>query len=62
MSKSEKFAVGVDLGGTNIKIGIVSESGKIYKRISLKTDAAKGTKEVVKNIKYGIKQILKGNK
>jgi glucokinase len=62
MSKSEKFAVGVDLGGTNIKIGIVSEGGKIYKKISLKTNASKGSKEVVKNIKNGIKQILTGNK
>lgn len=62
MAKSEKHAIGVDLGGTNIKIGIVSQSGKIVLTTSLKTDAHLGPKMVIKNIKNGITEILKGNK
>lgn len=62
MAKSEKYAIGVDLGGTNIKIGIVSNSGKIISTTSLKTDAQLGPKTVIKNIKKGISEILKNNK
>lgn len=62
MAKSEKFAIGVDLGGTNIKIGIVSEDGKIISKTSVKTEAQDGPKVVIKNIKKGIDEILKTNK
>jgi glucokinase len=62
MAKSEKYAVGVDLGGTNIKIGIVSQKGKILEKISLNSKAEGGPEKVVKQIKAGIKEILAGNK
>ena len=62
MSKSDKYAVGVDLGGTNIKFGIVSQKGKILKKISLSCKAEAGPDKVVKQIKNGIKEILSGNK
>ena len=61
MPKSARYAVGVDLGGTNIKIGIVSETGSIIKKTSIKTVAEDGAKAVVKNIKKGIQDILKNN-
>lgn len=62
MAKQIKAAIGVDLGGTNIKIGIVSSNGKILKRISVKTEAHQGHEKVIENIKSGIKDILKNNK
>lgn len=62
MAKAEKYAVGVDLGGTNIKIGIVSQKGKIVEKISLSSKADGGPEKVVKQIKIGIKEILNGNK
>lgn len=62
MSKSEKYAVGVDLGGTNIKIGIVSQKGKILEKVSLNSKAEGGPEKVVKQIKAGIKEILAGNR
>lgn len=62
MGKSIKYAIGVDLGGTNIKIGIVSESGKLVKSLSIKTEAELGPKKVVSNILSGIKQVLSKNK
>lgn len=62
MAKSEKYAIGVDLGGTNIKIGIVSEKGKIIEKVSLSSKADLGPEKVIKQIKIGIKEILSKNK
>ena len=62
MAKTDKYAVGVDLGGTNIKIGIVSDKGKLVKNISVKTDANGGPKKVISNIIKGIEEILSKNK
>lgn len=57
-----RHAVGVDLGGTSIKIGIVSSEGKILKKVSLNTEAEKGPDYVIKQIKKGIDSILVANK
>ena len=62
MAKTEKYAVGVDLGGTNIKIGIVSDKGKLVKSISIKTEADCGPKNVIANIIKGVELILAKNK
>ena len=62
MAKTEKYAVGVDLGGTNIKIGIVSDKGKLVKSISIKTEADCGPKTVITNIVKGVETILAKNK
>lgn len=62
MPKSEKYAVGVDLGGTNIKIGIVSQKGKLVEKISLSSKADGGPEKVIKQIKIGIEEILSNNK
>lgn len=58
MKKSANIAIGVDLGGTNIKIGLVSDSGKLLKKQSIKTEAEKGPDQIIQNIKTGIKEIL----
>ncbi len=62
MPKSERYAIGVDLGGTNIKVGIVSQKGKIVKKTSLETLAADGPESVINQIKKGVKQIRQKNK
>lgn len=62
MPKSDKYAVGVDLGGTNVKVGIVSQEGKIIKKLSLNTFANVGPVEVITQIKKGVREILTGNK
>ncbi len=62
MPKSDKYAIGVDLGGTNIKIGIVSEKGTIIKKNSLDTLASGGPESVISQIKKGVKGILQKNK
>ncbi len=58
MSKQEKYAVGVDLGGTNVKVGIVSQNGKIIKKVSVETKAQGGPEKVIQQIKKGIDEVL----
>ena len=62
MAKSIKYAIGVDIGGTNIKVGIVSDKGKLVKNISVKTEADGGPKKVIANIIKGVESILVKNK
>jgi glucokinase len=62
MPVKEKYAVGVDLGGTNIKIGIVSQKGKLIKKTSVKSFADRGPQAVIDQIKKGIYEILEKNK
>ncbi len=62
MNKISKYAVGVDLGGTSIKFGIVSDSGRIYQKTKLRTEADKGPKHVIENIKIGIRELTKKSK
>ncbi len=57
-----KYAIGVDLGGTTIKIGIVSDKGKIIKKVVVDTLAEEGYKKVIKQIKKGISEVLSKNK
>ena len=57
MKKDNKFAIGVDLGGTYIKVGIVSDSGKIAVKTAIETNAEKGPKHVISQIKKGIEKV-----
>lgn len=54
-----KFAVGVDLGGTSIKIGLVDEKGKILEKVTIDSLANEGPETVVNQIIKGIKQLRK---
>ena len=51
-----KYVVGVDLGGTNIKAGLV-RNGKILSKVSIKTQANKGEKAVINNIIKAINSV-----
>jgi len=57
MTKKTKYAVGVDLGGTTIKLGIVTNTGRLIKKISVRTEAEKGPKKVIGNIISGINEL-----
>ncbi|MFN3135331.1 MAG: ROK family protein [Candidatus Kryptonium sp.] len=46
----KKFAIGVDLGGTFIKAGIVDETGNIVLENSIPTEAEKGPSHVIEQI------------
>ncbi|HPI37871.1 MAG TPA: ROK family protein [Ignavibacteriaceae bacterium] len=58
MPKANEYAIGVDLGGTCIKFGMVNQKGKIVEKTILPTKAEKGPKTVIKQIKKGIKELL----
>lgn len=45
-----KLNIGVDLGGTNIKFGLVASDGRILKRLSIPTLANQGPKAVIARI------------
>lgn len=52
-----KYIIGVDLGGTNIKAGLVNINGKIIKKFELKTESKKGSKRVLSNIFKTINEV-----
>ncbi len=52
------YRVGVDIGGTNTKIGIVSEAGEILKKNSIKTNSVDGVEKTMERIWNEIKRLL----
>ncbi|MEM9372105.1 MAG: ROK family protein [Planctomycetota bacterium] len=52
----ETLAAGVDLGGTNIQVGIVDTQGNVYGRAKTKTDAASGFDGVVSRLLKAVDQ------
>ncbi len=44
------YYVGIDLGGTNIKAGIVTEEGKMLNKQSIKTHAERPMEEIIKDM------------
>ena len=54
-----KKAIGIDLGGTNLKSGILFDSGQLSHLEYSPTEAQKGPKQVIKNIQDTITHLLK---
>lgn len=50
--------LGVDLGGTNIDVGIVNKSGKVLSKIRFLTEVNKGKKQVLNNIFQAIEEMI----
>ena len=42
--------IGIDLGGTNIAAGLVSEDGKILHKGSVPTDSGRPSREIVQDM------------
>lgn len=55
----ESVAIGVDLGGTNLKIALVTESGEILKEERRDTQAEKGPDFILGEIESGVEALLK---
>jgi len=55
---SQKYFIGVDLGGTNIKFGVVSEKGKVLQKGMLSAQANLGRGAILNNIKKAIEESL----
>jgi len=54
----DMVVVGVDLGGTNMQIGVVNAEGKVIGRCKRKTKSHEGRDEVIKRIIDGIQRAL----
>jgi glucokinase len=54
-----KPVIGIDLGGTNMQIGVVSPSNKILGRSKKKTRAAEGKDRVIDRIVEGVEEACK---
>lgn len=54
--------VGVDLGGTNIKLGLVDSSGKVLERELLPTRAKKGPKQALERIAEASARLAAGRR
>ncbi len=52
-----KHAIGVDIGGTSIRAGLVAENGKILKKCVVNTEAKLGRKRVIDNIFRAIEAV-----
>lgn len=50
IGRNSMYYVGVDLGGTNIKVGICDGEGKILKKGSIKTGAERSADEITKSM------------
>lgn len=56
------YRIGIDLGGTNIAVGIVDEKGVIIAKDSVKTKAPRAAEEIVKDAAECVKKLLRENK
>jgi len=54
----ESYFIGVDLGGTNIKFGIVSEKGKVLQKGIISAQANLGRDAILKNINKAIEESI----
>lgn len=52
------YYLGVDLGGTNIAVGVVDQNFNIVGRANLKTEAEKGADAIVENIAAAVKLVI----
>jgi glucokinase len=55
------FYLGIDLGGTNVKSGVVDDDGQTYSSVSLKTRAALGPEEGLKTLAEAARQAVKAS-
>ena len=53
-----ELLIGVDLGGTNMRVGAVTEDGKVFHRLKLPTNVELGLQEVVEKLIKTIRQVI----
>ena len=52
-----RFAIGVDLGGTNLRVAAVDDSGKLLETITTETAVARGRESVVEEMCAAIEEL-----
>jgi glucokinase len=53
-----RFAIGVDLGGTNLRVAAINENGGLFDQLSFLTEVEKGREDVVDRLSKGILQLV----
>lgn len=53
-----RFAIGVDLGGTNLRVAAVNENGGLFDQLSLETLVERGREDVVDRLTGGILELV----
>jgi len=53
----QTFAIGVDLGGTNLRIAAVDDTGKLLEKLTLGTKVSRGRDHVIKDMVGAIEQV-----
>lgn len=61
VAESTDVAVGIDIGGTNIKVGLVDAEGAILNRLILKTAAYPEPQSLVEDLAGRIQRLVEGN-
>ncbi len=62
MNKKRNYAVGVDLGATTIKTGVVSAEGKILDQVVVDTKAMRGPRVVMHQINFSLQETFARHK
>jgi glucokinase len=57
-SKMTTLAIGVDLGGTNLRIAAVDSSGKVLEKITTSTQVARGRDQVIDEMCSAIQEVV----
>lgn len=55
----EKFLIGVDLGGTNIRMGIVTPEGKLLRKVQYATDICRGGLVLFEELVVNLKDLIR---
>jgi glucokinase len=57
-----KYIFGIDIGGTNIKIGLLDSKGNLKKTVNMPTEKEKGVKDVLRRLFLIIDKLIKDKK
>lgn len=52
------YSIGIDLGGTNIAVGVVDESGNILSKVSIPTENSRNYKEIIADMAKASKDAM----
>ncbi|MBA7505890.1 Glucokinase [subsurface metagenome] len=55
-----KYSIGIDIGGTNVTVALVTEKGKIVRKIRFPTKVEEGKTKTIKRIVKALDEIMKG--
>ena len=58
MAATKKYSIGVDVGGTNIKIALVDKTGSIVYSDTVPTRAEMGYEYTINNMKKAISDLI----